>query len=137
MNARIALPFSEGTVFQHFGHSTQFKIYEVVNDEVVSSEVLETGCQGHDDLSLWLVQQSVEIVICGDIGPAAFGALTAAGIRVFAGLEGTADEAVRVVLTVGFLEAASPNCGHGAGSCCGGGCGGHEGCGCHGCRGHA
>ena len=71
MNFRIAIPYSQDEVFQHFGKSSQFKIYTVANGAVAAAEVLDTAGVGHEDLALWLVQHSVEAVVCGGIGPGA------------------------------------------------------------------
>ena len=94
MNVRIAIHYSDGNVFPHFGKSTQFKLYTIANDALVSSEVVETGGVGHEELGLWLVRHEVNAVICGNVGPGAQGALMAAGIHLLAGVEGPADEAV-------------------------------------------
>ena len=68
MNALIAIPYSEGQIFQHLGRATQFKIYKVEEDKVVSSEVVDTEGTGHEDLALWLVWHAVNGVICGKGG---------------------------------------------------------------------
>jgi predicted Fe-Mo cluster-binding NifX family protein len=97
---------------------------------VASSEVLDAVGTGHGDLALWLVRHSVEAVVCGGIGPGAQGALAAAGIAVFAGVDGAADEAARR-LVAGELSptGGATCCGHGGGSCShcskGGSCGCH------------
>jgi len=138
MNAKIAIPHSNGQIFQHFGKTEQFKIYTVIDDAVTSSEVVDTAGEGHEALGLWLVQHGVNAVICGDIGPGALGALQAAGIVALAGVTGAADEAMAALLA-GTLEVVqTATCNHHAhGGCgghggCGSSCGGHGG-GCHGC----
>ena len=55
MDAQIAIPYAEGRIFPHLGKSTQFKIYKIEKDRVVSSEVADTEGTGHEDLALWLV----------------------------------------------------------------------------------
>lgn len=128
MNAKIAIPFSEGQVFPHFGKASQFKLYTIENDQVTASEVLSTDGQGHEDLALWLVFQGVNAVLCGNIGPGAQGALVGAGIVPLAGVSGAADEAVRKLLDGTLETVQGATCGgHGGG--CGGNCG-HCGHGC-------
>lgn len=127
MNATLAIPYSEGQVFPHFGKSTQFKIYVIADDRVSQSAIVETEGVGHEALGLWLIQHGVNAVICGGIGPGAQGALAAAGIALLAGVEGAADEAVRKLLA-GELQASSGatcnhhghagGCGHHCGGCC-------------------
>ena len=118
MNLRIAIPCLHGEVFQHFGKSPQFKIYTVADGAVTAAEVLDTAGAAHEDLALWLVQRSVEAVACGGIGPGALGALAAAGIAVFAGVEGPADEAARRLAAGELAPAGAATCrGHEGGSC--------------------
>ena len=131
MTATIAIPVLDGQIFQHFGRATKFKIYTIAND-VVTAEACESGGGAHEDVALWLLTHGVNAVICGDIGPGAQGALTAAGIIALTGVSGAADEAVGKLIA-GTLEALqTPTCAHHGGGCggrCGGHCG-HGGC-CH------
>ena len=43
---KIAVPYENGMVFQHFGHTAEFKFYEVENGQVTASEVVSTNGQG-------------------------------------------------------------------------------------------
>ena len=80
-------------------------------------------------------------LVCGGIGGGAIAALGAAGIRVFAGVEGDADSAA-AAFAAGTLEYdANARCSHhehhaegdcGTHDCASHGCGTH-GCGTHGC----
>ena len=83
--------------FQHFGHTKQFKVYEIEDGKVVSSEIVETNGQGHSALADFLHEQAVSTVICGGIGEGAQAALTEQGIELFAGVSGQADEAVEKI----------------------------------------
>ena len=38
---RIAVTYDNGAVFQHFGHTEQFKLYDVEDGKIVSSEVVD------------------------------------------------------------------------------------------------
>lgn len=134
MNAHIAIPYLDGQVFPHFGKTTQFKIYRIEDDKVVSSEVVDTEGTGHEDLALWLVWHSVNAVICGNIGAGMQGALAAAGIQFLAGVEGSADETIEKLLVGTLVGETTANCGGHAGGGCGGHCGGHCGHGCGGCH---
>ncbi len=129
MNTQIAIPYSEGQIFQHLGKCTQFKIYKIEDDTVVSSEVATTDGTSHEDVALWLVWHGVNGVICGHIGPGMQGALTGAGIAFLAGVEGAADEAVEKLLAGTLVGTTAANCGGHGGA---GGCGGHHGGGCGG-----
>ena len=46
---KIAIPYENGQVFQHFGHSAQFKLYTVEEGRITSAEVVSTDGQGHGD----------------------------------------------------------------------------------------
>lgn len=133
---KVAAAYENGEVFQHFGHTKQFKVYEIEDGKVVSSEIVETNGQGHSALADFLHEQAVSTVICGGIGEGAQAALTEQGIELFAGVSGQADEAVEKYIK-GELTSTGANCDHhgedgscgghedgGCGSACGGGCGG-------------
>ena len=129
---KIAVTYEDGNVFQHFGHTENFKIYNVEDGEVKSAEVLSTNGTGHEALAGLLADQNVDVLICGGCGSGAADALGQAGIQVFSGAEGDADVAVMTYLR-GELKSAGVNCDHhdhehseegGCGSNCGGGCAG-------------
>ncbi|MGN1412702.1 MAG: NifB/NifX family molybdenum-iron cluster-binding protein [Anaerovoracaceae bacterium] len=65
---RIAVTYQADMIFQHFGHTEQFKLYDVENGKIVSSQVVDTNGQGHGALSGFLVQANVDVLICGGIG---------------------------------------------------------------------
>ena len=91
---KIAIPYENGMVFQHFGHTAEFKFYEVENGQVTASEVVSTNGQGHGALVGFLAQHNANVVFCGGIGPGAQNALAQAGIQLFGGISGPADAAV-------------------------------------------
>lgn len=66
---KIAIPYENGMVFQHFGHTAEFKFYEVENGQVTASEVVSTNGQGHGALVGFLAQHNANVVFCGGIGP--------------------------------------------------------------------
>ena len=134
---KIAVPFENGQVFQHFGHTETFKLYEIENNDIVSGEIVPTNGSGHEALADFLANLSVNVLVCGGIGDGAQKALAAAGIEICSGAQGDADAAVKAYLK-GEIESAGVNCDHhhehdgdeGCGSHCGGGCSGCGG-GCH------
>ena len=139
---KIAVTYDNGNIFQHFGRTETFKVYEVEDGKVVSSQVIGSGGVGHGALAGVLAEQKVGVLICGGIGGGAQAALEEAGVELCAGAAGDADQAVMAYLR-GELVSSGANCdhhhheeGHSCGgheeghSCqesCGGGCGG--GCG--------
>ena len=137
---KIAVTYDNGEVFQHFGHSEQFKIYEIEEGQVVSSQIIGTDGSGHEALAGLLASQAVDVLICGGIGGGAQAALEENGVELCAGASGSADEAVAAYLR-GELENTGANCDHHSGEhSCGEqeeehGCPGSEGGGCGGCSG--
>ena len=133
---KIAVPFANGEVFQHFGHTENFKLYEIEAGQVVSSQIIDTNGSGHEALANFLASISVGVVLCGGIGAGAQAALADAGIEICSGAQGDADAAVNAYLN-GEIVSAGVNCDHhhehGDECGCGGGCGEEGSCGCDDC----
>ena len=137
---KIAVTYDNGNVFQHFGKTEFFKVYEVENGQIISSRVISSGGTGHGALAGLLAGQSVDVLICGGIGGGAQAALAEAGVELCAGASGDTDQAVKDYLN-GSLVSTGANCdhhhqeghscgGHEEGHSCGGGCGDSCGGGC-------
>ncbi len=126
---KIAVTYdNDGQVFQHFGHTEQFKVFSFDDKGLVNAMVVDTNGTGHEAMAGFLAKGGVKVLICGGVGEGAMTALSEAGILVVPGVTGDADQAVADFLQ-GVLEADStPNCDHhGEGHICGG-CGGCGGC---------
>ena len=133
---RIAVTHENGQVFQHFGHSEEFKVYEVEDGKVVKSEVISSNGSGHGALASLLNDRGIDVLICGGIGGGAQKALAERGIELCAGQSGDVDEAVAAYLR-GELVNTGANCDHHHGSdhACGDhGCGDHDDHDCGGCH---
>lgn len=132
---RIAVTYDNGEVFQHFGHTQTFKVYDVEDGKVVSSQVVGTDGSGHGALAGLLLTLKAEVLICGGIGGGAQMALAQAGIRLFGGVSGSADGAVEALLAGNLAYNPHVQCDHhGHDHHHEGDCGSH-GCGSHGCHG--
>lgn len=144
---RIAVTYENGEVFQHFGHTEQFKIYDTENGQIKKEEVVNTNGSGHGALAGFLTELKVDTLLCGGIGGGAQTALKEAGIELYGGVSGAVDDAVKAFLA-GTLDYNSDiqcshhdhhdngGCGHGS---CGGQSGhdhGHCGEDKHGCSGN-
>ncbi|MBQ8862782.1 MAG: dinitrogenase iron-molybdenum cofactor biosynthesis protein [Clostridia bacterium] len=137
---KIAVTYENGQIFQHFGHTAQFKLYEVDNGKIVSSEVIDTNGQGHGALAGVLSTVRADILICGGIGGGAQMALEAAGIKLFGGVSGDCDAAVEALLAGNLGYDPDVRCSHhdhehgeGGHTCGDHGCGSHK-CGGHSCH---
>lgn len=128
---KIGVTYENGQIFQHFGHTEQFKVYEVQDGKVVSSQVVDTNGSGHGALAGFLKEYQVETLICGGIGGGAQNALAQAGIKLYGGVTGDADAAVEALLKGELDYNPDVRCDH-HGEHHGGDCGSH-GCGEHTC----
>lgn len=118
---KIAVPYSDGQVFQHFGKSEQFKIYDTIDDEIISTEIVDTNGSGHSALADFLKEKGAGVLICGGIGVGAVAALQNAGIQILGGAEGEADKRVEEFLG-GRLHFGASGC-----ASCSSSCGHHHG----------
>ena len=126
---KIAVTYENGNIFQHFGHTEKFKVYDVEDGKIVSSEVIGTDGNGHGALAGVLGGLHVEALICGGIGGGAQNALAAAGIKLYGGVSGSADEAVEALLKNELVYNPDVMCNHHDehhGDCGSHGCGGHN-----------
>jgi len=131
----IAVTYENGLIFQHFGHTEQFKVYEIENKEIISSEVINTSGSGHGALADFLLSNGIDVLICGGIGGGAKMALAQAGIQLMGGVSGNADAAVEAYIKGKLVFNPNVMCNHhgdhhhGEGHNCGHGtCGSHK---CH------
>jgi len=97
-NMKVAVTYEEGRIFQHFGHTKQFKIYYIENEKVVNEEIIDTNGSGHSALAGLLVENNVDILICGGIGGGAQTALRENGIKLYGGVMGMADGAIEALI---------------------------------------
>lgn len=109
---KIAVTYDQGHVGQHFGQTREFKLYDVEDGKVVSSEVRGVEGDGHCALGGLLKQWGVSKLICGGIGGGAQSALAQAGIELFGGNAGDADAAVKAYLDGTLQYNPAPQCGH-------------------------
>ncbi len=136
---KIAVTCENGQVFQHFGHTPEFAVFEVQSGKILSEKILSSGGTGHGALAGLLAEDSIDLLICGGIGGGAVNALSQAGIQVIGGADGNVREVVENLLAGKLEVRANFHCNHHhhheGGHNCGGGhsCGGHS-CGSHSCH---
>ena len=138
---RIAVTYENGEIFQHFGHTEQFKLYDVSDGKIVGEQIVPTNGSGHGALAGFLKAAQVDALICGGIGMGAQNALAEAGIALYGGVTGSADAAAKA-LAEGVLRfdpdakcdhhghghehGEGHACGHHAGDCGHGHCADHH-----------
>ncbi len=126
---RIAVTYEAGEIFQHFGHTESFKLYDVTDGKVTESKVVSTNGTGHGALAVLLAESNVDVLICGGIGGGAQMALAEAGIKLYGGVSGDADAAVEAFLKEELDYNPDVKCNHHGeghehhGNCGSGGCG--------------
>ena len=109
---KIAVTYADGIIYQHFGHTQQFKVYEIENGSIISSEVVDTNGSGHGALATVLSRLQVNVLICGGIGGGAQMALQQAGIALYGGCSGDADSAVADLLAGTLRFNPNVRCNH-------------------------
>lgn len=126
---RIAITYENGQVFQHFGHTERFKVYDIEDGKVMVATTVNTNGSGHGALADILKKISVDTLICGGIGGGAKKALAEADIKLYCGVSGDADKAVEQLLAGNLKYDLDATCDHH---------GEHHGdnCGEHGCGDH-
>lgn len=124
---KIAVTYENENIFQHFGHTEHFKIYNISNGSITDSKIVNSAGRGHEALAGFLFGLNVDAVICGEIGAGAQNALAQAGIKFYSGASGNADEAVKALLAGNLDCNSNIVCNHhsrihGEGHGCGGNC---------------
>lgn len=109
---KIAVTYENGNVFPHFGHTEQFKIYEIDNNKIADSKVVNTNGSGHGALAGLLSELKVDTLICGGIGVGAQNALNEAGIKLYGGVSGSTDDAVDALLSGTLAYDPDVRCNH-------------------------
>lgn len=133
---KVAICYENGLVFQHFGHTQQFKVYDIDGGTITHSQVVDTNGQGHGALADFLKGLGVNALICGGIGPGARNALSQAGIALYPGVSGLADANAAAFAQGSLSYDPDTQCadhGHGEHHCGDHGHGDHH-CGGHSCH---
>ena len=109
---RIAVTYENGEIFQHFGRSEQFKLYDTEDGRIIGEQVVDTNGSGHGALAGFLSANGVDVLICGGIGGGAQVALASAGIKLYGGVSGNADDAVKALLVGALSYDPDVHCDH-------------------------
>ncbi len=109
---RVAAPFDGANIFQHFGKTENFKLYDTDGQVITHSEVISTEGNSHGAIAPFLKAKGVDAVICGGVGAGMQTALTELGIKFYAGITGNPDEAVSSLLAGTLQYEQNPTCDH-------------------------
>lgn len=130
---KIAVTYDNGEIFQHFGKTQHFKIYEIEDGKIISSEIVDTNGTGHGALAVFLKALRVKVLICGGIGAGAQNALADAKIELYGGVSGNADAAAEAYAKGELKYNPEIKCDHHSEHHSGSDCG-HGSCSEHGCK---
>lgn len=108
---------ASGEVFQHFGRTENFKVYDIEGDKVVSSEVVSGEGIQHEGLIEVLLKRDVRVLVCGGIGGGARMAMADNGIQLIPGVVGDADQAVADLAKGQLRYDPNAQCHHDDGHC--------------------
>ena len=111
---KIAVPYDNGQVVPHLASAKEFKIYDVLDDEILSEEILPVCGNTPTDV---LTDQNVRVLICGLLPVSAMIALQKAGIQILGGASGAADDRVGDFLSGTLHFDRGGSCASCAGSC--------------------
>ncbi len=112
MNVAVTYEKETGDIFQHFGRTEYFKVYELDGGRIAGSRVVSTNGQGHGALAGVLKELKADALICGGIGGGARMALDSVGIQLFPGCTGSADDAVSDFLAGKLSFDPNAHCDH-------------------------
>lgn len=91
---RIAVTYKDGMIFENFGHTPQFKFYNTDRGKTYREQVIDAPSKkGHSARIDFLKKLSTDILICDRLGDKAQKELKAAGITIYPGITGSADQA--------------------------------------------
>ncbi len=123
---RIAVTYENGEIFQHFGKTGQFKLYDVEDGKIVNEQIVDTNGTGHGALAGFLKAAKADALICGGIGMGAQTALADEGITFYAGVQGSADAAAKALAEGKLDYDPDAKCDHSGHHEDGHACGHHE-----------
>ena len=95
---RIAVTYENGQIFQHFGRTEQFKLYDVADGKIIKEQIVGTNGAGHGALAGFLKNAEADVLICGGIGGGAQMALDEIGVKVVGGASGKVADVVSAYL---------------------------------------
>lgn len=103
-NLKIAIPYENGMIAQHFGRAECFKVYEIYDSEIIATNII--SCEGatHSAVSLVLLSTGAKVLICGGLGEGASHRVRSMGMKLISGVNGSADDAVRDYLAGKIAE---------------------------------
>ena len=111
----IAFPTSDKvTIDAHFGHTKEFAIYEVQNNDIIHVKYVTPPPHEPGVLPRFLGEQGIDVIITGGMGQMAVNLFNRQGIDVILGAKGRIDVNINEYLG-GFLSSRGSSCDHKSG----------------------
>lgn len=111
---KIAVTYENGNIFRHFGNCENFKFYNIEDNKVISTDIINIEPKGQKAVAEFLASQGVTHLICGGLGSEARASLEESKIAYYPKVKALPDEAVELFIA-GNLEFDLVQ------GCCGGG----------------
>ena len=109
---KVAITHDKGSVYQHFGHTKEFKVFTIKGNKIVGTEIISANWSGHGALADFLANQGITVLICGGIGGGAKTALDEAGITLYCGVTGDVDVQIADYLDESLNHNPNTLCNH-------------------------
>ncbi len=93
---KVAIAKEGDFVSEHFGHCTEYAVFNVENKKITSQEILESPGHEPGKLPVFLAGHKVTHVLAGGMGPRAVELFCANNIEVFLGVRGEIEDSMHV-----------------------------------------
>ena len=107
----VAITYENGNVFMHYGKTRQFILFNIENNSVVDSKIIDCGEYSHHTLADLLKLNNVDVLICGGCGMHAVESLEAKGIKIYNGAYGDVNDVIGQYLANKLKYSGPTDCG--------------------------
>ncbi len=109
---KIAIAKEGDFVSEHFGHCTEYAVFDIENNKITSRKILESPGHEPGKLPVFLAGHKVTHVLAGGMGPRAVDLFCQNKIEVFLGVRGEIETVVRDFMA-GKIAQGESSCSHG------------------------
>ncbi|WP_423363585.1 NifB/NifX family molybdenum-iron cluster-binding protein [Mycoplasma sp. P36-A1] len=84
---KIAMPYEDGKIFQHYGKSKQVIIYTIEEGKVLAEEVITLDLKPEQSIANVLKQNGVSTIVVGHLGQGAIDSIEKEGLDIIRGID--------------------------------------------------
>ncbi len=106
---KLAIAYENGAVFQHFGKTAEFIMFDIQDGKIAGEEILDCNGVSHCALIDLLAEQGVDELIVGGMGAHAVEKCAANNITPHLGVQGDVRQVAQQLIE-GTLEATGSVC---------------------------